>query len=91
METAVGLSAAFFTTISYIPQLLKVWRTRAAGDLSLKMLATLATGLALWVVYGVMRSDLAIVVANSISISQIGFIAYFKIAEPSAPGSRPRD
>lgn len=81
METAIGLSAAFFTTISNIPQLLKVWRTREAGDLSLKMLGALGTGLVLWVVYGVMRADIAIIVANSISACLVGFIAYFKVRE----------
>jgi MtN3 and saliva related transmembrane protein len=50
--TFVGLVAASCTTASYYPQLKKCWKTRSAGDLSLKMFLTLGAGVALWVVYG---------------------------------------
>ncbi len=81
MTTFVGLAAAFFTTISYFPQLSKTWRTGEAGDLSLRMLLALWTGLVLWVVYGVMQQDLAIIIANAISVGLVGFVAVFKLRE----------
>lgn len=81
IETVVGLAAAFFTTTSYIPQLLKVWRTGQADDLSLKMIVALATGLSLWVAYGIMRTDVAIIIANVTSVAFISFIAYFKLRQ----------
>jgi MtN3 and saliva related transmembrane protein len=62
--TLIGLAAAFCTTISYYPQLKKCWETGSAGDLSLKMFLTLATGVALWVVYGFLKSDLVIIIAK---------------------------
>lgn len=79
MTTFIGLAAAFFTTISYFPQLTKVWRTGETDDLSLKMLLALLTGLALWVVYGVFQQDMAIILANAVSVCLVGFVASFKL------------
>ena len=62
INTIVGLAAAFCTTISYFPQLKKCWVTGSAGDLSLKMFSILATGIALWVTYGVLQGDFVIIV-----------------------------
>jgi MtN3 and saliva related transmembrane protein len=69
LTTIVGLAAAFCTTVSYYPQLKKCWDTGSAGDLSLKMFLTLAAGVALWAVYGFMRSD---VVYNHSQFHQLG-------------------
>lgn len=80
-STAIGLIAAFCTTVSYIPQVVKCWKTRKAGDLSLKMLLTLATGLALWVVYGLLNSDWVIVGANTVSLLLLGNLLLFKLRE----------
>ena len=79
--TVLGLAAALFTTASYFPQLLKVWRTRQTEDLSLKMLATLFTGLSLWIAYGVAKQDMAIIIANAVSVAFVAFIASFKLRE----------
>jgi MtN3 and saliva related transmembrane protein len=83
--TIVGLAAAFCTTVSYYPQLKKCWDTGSAGDLSLKMFLTLAAGVALWAVYGFMRSDAVIIIANSISLVLLMGILYFKLREHRAP------
>lgn len=79
METAIGLAAAFCTTVSYAPQVMKCWRTGKADDLSLRMFLLLAAGLALWVVYGVLRGDWVIVGANTISLAMLAVILYFRI------------
>lgn len=81
MTTFIGLAAAIFTTISYFPQLAKVWRTGQTGDLSIRMLLALLTGLSLWVVYGILQRDIAIIIANIISVCFVTFIAIFKIRE----------
>ena len=83
--TIVGLAAAFCATVSYYPQLKKCWDTGSAGDLSLKMFLTLAAGVALWAVYGFMRSDAVIIIANSISLALLMGILYFKLREHRAP------
>ena len=77
LETLVGAAAAFCTTASYIPQLRKCWETGETGDLSLKMLLLLASGLALWLVYGFMRADAVIIIANAISLALLGGILFF--------------
>ena len=81
VTTAVGSVAAFCTTVSYAPQLYKCWHTGKAGDLSLKMFSILASGIALWVVYGFLKSDVVIVAANSVSLALLGGILFFKLRE----------
>jgi MtN3 and saliva related transmembrane protein len=83
LETAIGTAAAFCTTVSYLPQLRKCWRTGETGDLSLRMLLLLAAGLALWLVYGTLRGDAVIIIANGISLVLLGGIIYFKIRSRS--------
>ena len=55
--TLIGSAAAFCTTVSYFPQLRKCWKTGKAGDLSLWMFLVLASGVALWIVYGFLKTD----------------------------------
>lgn len=91
LETAIGLAAAFCTTVSYVPQLKKCYVTRRAGDLSLKMFLVLALGIALWCLYGVMKRDLVITVANGISLTFLCFILYFKLREIYGRGGEAED
>jgi len=81
IETAIGGLAALCTTISYFPQLKKCWQTGESGDLSLVMFAILAVGIALWAIYGVLKGDVVIAVANSVSLAFLLAIFYFKIRE----------
>jgi len=81
LSTAIGLIAAFCTTISYIPQVVKCWKTRKAGDISLKMLLTLASGLVLWVAYGFINTDWVIVGANAVSLLLLANLLLFKMRE----------
>jgi MtN3 and saliva related transmembrane protein len=79
--TVIGFGAAVCTTVSYYPQLKKCWETGSAGDLSLKMFATLSVGIALWVVYGVLKADIVIIIANAVSLLLLMGILYFKLRE----------
>ena len=79
--TTVGLAAAFCTTVSYIPQLKKVWETGETKDISLKMFLILAAGIALWVGYGVLQGDIVIILANSVSLLLLSGILFFKLRE----------
>ena len=85
MITAVGGMAAFCTTISYLPQLNKCWRTGHAGDLSMTMFMVLAAGVALWIAYGLLKSDPVIVLANGVSLVLLAGILYFKVRQRGAP------
>jgi|ERR1700758_2435252 MtN3 and saliva related transmembrane protein len=77
----IGSVAAFCTTVSYVPQLYKCFTKGTAADLSLYMLLVLATGLALWVIYGLMQGDWVIIAANSAGLILLGMIIGFKIRE----------
>jgi MtN3 and saliva related transmembrane protein len=79
--TLIGLIAAAGTTVSYVPQLHKCWVTGKAGDLSLKMFCILAFGVAMWVIYGVLKQDAVIILANSISLCLLAGILFFKLRE----------
>jgi len=83
--TIVGLAAAFCTTVSYYPQLKKCWDTGSAGDLSLKIFLTLAAGVALLAICRFMRSDVVIIIANSISLALLMGTLYFRLREHHAP------
>lgn len=64
----IGLAAGVCTAISLIPQVIKTIKEKEAEDVSLIMLLVLATGLALWIVYGIKRNDLPIIATNSFSL-----------------------
>ena len=66
--TVLGLVAALFTTASFVPQVVKTWRSGSSSDLSLGMYSLFAVGIMLWLVYGVMIRDLPVVLANGITL-----------------------
>lgn len=66
--TALGYVAGFLTTLAFLPQVVKAWRTRSTADLSLLMLGFFATGVGLWIVYGVMLGEPPIVLFNAITL-----------------------
>jgi MtN3 and saliva related transmembrane protein len=67
--TLVGLTAATCTTASLLPQVVKAFRTKRTGDVSLLMYLILSTGLFLWLVYGLLKADLPLILANSFSFA----------------------
>ena len=67
--TFVGLLAAVFTVASTVPQIKKALNTKDTEDVSIRFLLVLLTGLSLWVIYGIGKSDIVIVIGNSIGAS----------------------
>ena len=76
--TIIGLIAALFTTVSLLPQLIKVYQTKSAKDISTGMFTLFGGGVLLWFVYGVFVNDLPIMVANSLAFIQAAVILFFK-------------
>ena len=66
--TIIGFVAAICTTISFLPQAVKVIKTKQTKDLSLVMYLTFTVGLFLWLVYGIIGKDLPIIIANAITL-----------------------
>jgi MtN3 and saliva related transmembrane protein len=77
--TVLGLVAGTLTTLSFLPQLLKAWKSRSTHDISIGMFSLLAVGITLWIVYGVVTSDLPVVVANSVTLVFVGLILALKL------------
>ena len=67
--TLIGLIAAICTTCSFLPQVIKILRSKRTKDVSLLMYAILTTGLFLWLVYGLILKDFPLILANSISLT----------------------
>lgn len=65
----IGITAGICTSISLLPQLIKLIKERNARDLSITYLIVLLVGLALWVWYGVRQEDLPIVITNSVAVA----------------------
>ena len=75
----LGAAAAVCTTGAYLPQLIRAWRTRSTRDVSLPMFLLLVTGIALWLVYGILIGDGPLIVANGVSLCFTASILYLKL------------
>ena len=75
----VGFLAALLTTIAFLPQLYKTWKTKSAGDVSLVMLILFITGLICWIIYGIKINSIPILIANIITFIFNSSILVLKI------------
>lgn len=64
----LGFVAAFFTTFSFVPQAIKVIKSHDTHSLSLAMYSIFTFGVGLWLIYGLYRQDLAMILANGITL-----------------------
>jgi len=75
----LGLIAGFLTTMAFIPQVVKTWRTRSAKDLSLVMFLLYCLGVFLWMIYGILIDELPVILWNIITLILAAVILFFKI------------
>ena len=75
----LGLVSACLTMFAFLPQLIKIIRTKHTKDLSLFMLIMLEVGISGWLAYGILISDPPIIVANSVSVTLLTIILILKI------------
>ena len=75
----VGYAAAVCTTLAFVPQVLKAWRSRHTADISLAMFLIFVLGISLWLVYGLALGDPALIGANSVTLVLAGTILYLKL------------
>ncbi|OSQ48131.1 membrane protein [Thalassospira alkalitolerans] len=78
-ETVLGLVAGSLTTLAFLPQVVRTWRTRSTADISLVMFLVLCSGIALWLVYGLVRGDWPVIIANGLTLVLASTILFFKI------------
>ena len=75
-----GFLAALLTTIAFLPQLYKTWRTKSADDVSLFMLILFITGLICWIIYGLKINSVPILIANIVTFIFNFLILILKIS-----------
>ncbi|MFZ3076909.1 MAG: SemiSWEET transporter [Candidatus Aenigmatarchaeota archaeon] len=67
--TLIGMLAAAATTVAFLPQVVRSWRTKKTEDISLLMYLTMVTGGGLWLSYGLLINDMPLIFANIITLS----------------------
>jgi MtN3 and saliva related transmembrane protein len=80
-SSLVGYLAAVSTTVAFVPQVIRAWRTRSTGDISLGMYVLLVVGTLLWLAYGVMTDATPVVAANLVNVCLQGSILYLKLRQ----------
>lgn len=77
----VGTFAATCTTLAFIPQAVQSYRTRDLSGISLPMYSIFTAGVAMWLVYGLLKQDWPIIIANSITVALSAMILVLKVME----------
>jgi MtN3 and saliva related transmembrane protein len=75
----LGLIATCFTTSSFVPQVWQIWKTRDVSAISLPTYLIITFGLGLWLLYGILKGDLPLIVANSMMTVLTAAITIMKI------------
>lgn len=77
--TFIGLTAAALTTLSFVPQVIKIWKLKETRDISLLMFVMLSIGILLWLVYGFLIHDMPVILANAAAFVLNMIIVFFKV------------
>ena len=75
----LGYAAATLTTLSFVPQAVKIIRSRDTHGISIEMYSAFTFGILLWLVYGIGKRDLAIIAANAVTLSLASVILFFTV------------
>lgn len=75
----LGLTAGSCTTIAFLPQVIKTWKTRSAKDLSLGMFSFFCFGVLLWLIYGIFQGDVPVIGANLVTLMLASTLLFFKL------------
>ncbi|MGB8517497.1 MAG: SemiSWEET transporter [Gallionella sp.] len=79
LSDSTGTLAAAFTTVSFVPQVWQVWRSKHTKDISLGMYVFFTVGVALWLVYGIQLMSWPIIIANGITLLLAGMVLMMKL------------
>ena len=76
---SIGWLATTLTTIAFVPQVWRAWKTRSARDLSLPMYLIFTAGVTLWFVYGLLLGAVPIIVCNASTLLLAGTVLAMKL------------
>lgn len=79
LTQSIGMVAAILTTCSFLPQAIKVIRTRQTKDLSLAMYVAFTAGVTLWLIYGLLLGQWPLILANAITLLLAAIILTMKL------------
>ena len=79
LKKYLGFFAAFCTTIAFLPQAFKVWKSNNTKDISLSMFIIFTIGVFSWLIYGILIYDFPIIIANSFTLIFSLFILFYII------------
>jgi MtN3 and saliva related transmembrane protein len=79
LVSLIGSAAGVCTTVAYMPQVIRTWRTRSTTDISLGMFSVMVLGVILWLVYGIALNDWPIIGANTVTLVLTGTILFLKL------------
>ena len=74
----LGLVAGACTTLAFLPQVIKTWKSRSAKDLSLSMFSIFTLGVGLWLIYGFLDNNIPVIAANLITLMLAATLLVFK-------------
>ena len=74
----LGFIAGTLTTVAFVPQVVRVWRSRSTHDISAAMFSIFSAGVVCWLLYGVYLRSWPIIVANVVTLALCTVILYFK-------------
>lgn len=75
----LGFIAGLITTASFVPQVVRTWRSKSGKDVSAAMLLMLSSGTLLWLIYGIMIGGVPIVIANAVTFTLVMMIFVLKV------------
>ena len=75
----IGSVAAILTTICWLPQTIKIFKSQDAQSISLSSQLTFGAGVIFWLIYGILLSSKPIIFANAATLSQVTLIIYLKL------------
>lgn len=79
IKNIVGIAGSIFSSVSFLPQVIKLWKTRSAKDLSMMTLLFLILNVSTWLTYGILINDFPIIITNIIVLSMVLLMVYFKL------------
>lgn len=74
----LGLAAGSLTTVSFVPQVLKIWRSKSGNDVSYGMFLLFSLGVSLWLAYGLLLKSMPIIAANAVTLLLALLVLYLK-------------
>lgn len=76
--TFLGFVAGTLTTLSFVPQVYKAWRTKRCDDLSMGMLLSFGAGVCLWIAYGLLLHAPPVIAANVVTLALLVALVFLK-------------